>query len=147
METVLTYPKYFAGSYGTAAPQDHEFVHLLRAYRPSGGLARAEDIVARRAARGSSSADDPQGISDAICFEWNGTLWLPWFQFEPASLSIRPGPARVIGELAPVFDGWAMASWFAATSVWLGGARPIDMLGDINAVLGAARADRFIAAG
>jgi hypothetical protein len=60
----------------------------------------------------------------------------------------RPGPAGVIAELSPIFDGWELASWFAKPNLWIADAKPIDLVDEcLGAVLGAARADRFIAAG
>lgn len=84
----------------------------------------------------------------AICFEWGGSLWMPRFQFDFQDMSMRRGPAKVIGELEAVFDGWEMAMWFAHPNLWIGNSKPIDMLEVcLDSVLGAARADRFIAAG
>jgi hypothetical protein len=73
----------------------------------------------------------------------NGQLWPPWFQFGSEGLNVRPGPASVIHELAPVFDGWEMANWFAQPNLWLANARPVDLLDrSPSDVIGAARADR-----
>ena len=63
-------------------------------------------------------------------------------------MTVRPGPAKVIGELAPHFDGWELALWFARPNLWIADARPVDLIDEcLASVLGAARADRFIAAG
>ena len=74
--------------------------------------------------------------------------WLPLFQFEPNSLSLRPESQRVVAELAPYFDGWRLALWFAEPNLWLADRSPVDLL-ETNPtyVLDAARADRFVAAG
>jgi hypothetical protein len=80
-----------------------------------------------------------------ILSTWIG---LPWFHFDPADMSMRPGPATIIAELSPVFDGWEIATWFARPNLWIANARPIDLIDEcLSSVLGAARADRFIAAG
>jgi hypothetical protein len=119
---------------------DRAFIDMLRGYRCHGGLARESELPCR--ARG------PAQDTGSIRFEWSGVCWLPLFQFEPCSLALRESPRRVMAELAPAFDGWGMASWFAEPSHWLGGARPVERLdADLPAVLEAARADRFIAAG
>jgi hypothetical protein len=127
---------------------DALFVDLLRAYRRSGGLAREAEILDRtRSCRPPGwRVDSTSGA--IICFEWEQRFWLPWFQFDPADMSLRPGPARVIAELSPIFDGWELATWFAKPNLWIAGAKPIDLIDDcLSDVLGAARADRFIAAG
>ena len=128
--------------------RDVTFIDMLRAFRRSGGLAREEDILERRAHGGSTIRARADDAAALICFEWDRKLWLPWFQFDRESLDLLPGPASVINELAPVFDGWELASWFAQPNLWLGNGRPIDLLDtSLSPVLGAARADRFIAAG
>ena len=69
------------------------------------------------------------------------------FQFEPSNLQVRPGVQRVIAELRNVFDSCELAEWFACPSSWLGGQTPaskVALRGE--AVLEAARADRFVAA-
>jgi hypothetical protein len=133
---------------GGLNPRDATFIDMLRAFRQSGGLARDQDVLEWLSGCGGSAhakAEDPAAL---ICFEWTGKLWLPWFQFDRECGGLLPGPASVISELAPVFDGWGMASWFAQPNLWLGNGRPIDLL-DVSLphVLGAARADRFIAGG
>ena len=127
--------------------RDALFVDMLRVYRRSGGLAREEEVLARTQECSQSWRYDAAGHS-IICFEWDHRLWLPWFQFDPSNMSLRPGPAKVIEELVTAFDGWAMATWFAQPNLWIADARPIDLVDDcLHAVLGAARADKFIAAG
>jgi hypothetical protein len=124
--------------------RDARFVEMLRAFRRSGGLAREPEVLDRIEAC-SSPRWRPDGLGGTVvCFEWGRHLWLPWFQFDPADMSLRPGPASVIAELSPLFDGWRMARWFAQPNMWIGDARPIDMIDECMAsVLGAARADRL----
>jgi hypothetical protein len=128
--------------------RDALFVEMLRAYRRSGGLAREAEILERTHAARSPGWKVDSDSGALICFEWGQRFWLPWFQFDPADMSLRPGPGRVVAELSPIFDGWGLASWFARPNLWIGNARPVDLIDDCLAgVLGAARADRFIAAG
>jgi hypothetical protein len=78
---------------------------------------------------------------------WQGETFLPMFQFD-RDLSIRSAVSRVIDELIAPFDDWELALWFSQPNLWLGGATPVALvLSDENGVLGAARADRFIALG
>ena len=128
--------------------RDAQFVEMLRGYRRSGGLAREAEILDRSQSLRSPCwwVYSPNGT--IICFEWGQRFWLPWFQFDPSDMSLRPGPGRVIAELSAVFDGWAMASWFVKPNLWIGDSKPIDLIDDcLTGVLRAARADRLIAAG
>lgn len=54
----------------------------------------------------------------------------------------------MLAELRPVFDGWALAAWFAKRNTWLNDRCPVDTVAsNLMAVLEAARADRFVANG
>lgn len=98
--------------------------------------------------RSTNPAVPTSSIPPPICFEWGNELWFPAFQFNPLDMTLRPGAAQVVAELGSVFDGWELAGWFVEPSVWLGNARPVDLIStDAESVLGAARADRFIAVG
>lgn len=131
--------------------QDHQFVALLNSYRDSGGLARAPEVVALLNRRGGT--DLPTLASwivkrEVICLEWQSQAWLPWFQFNRLDMTQQPGLGPVLAELSPVFDPWELASWFAQPNAWLGDRTPAAMLGlDLQVVLNASRADRFIAKG
>jgi hypothetical protein len=134
-------------TFDSVEPRDRMFLEMLRAFRRSGGLAIEDDVLESITSRKGVLA--PCACNETLlCFEWRNRLWLPRFQFRAGSLEILPDPARVIGELSSVFDGWEMAEWFASSNLWLGGARPVDLLELAPSdVLGAARADRFVAAG
>ena len=126
--------------------RDHAFISMLRSFRPSGGLARASELLDET--KGAAICDPPETSDPMICFEWGGSLWVPRFQFCASSRRIKPGCAQVLSELSGVFDGWEMAMWFCSSNIWLGGACPVDLVeSSLAAVLGAARADRFIATG
>src|SRR5450432_4355597 len=127
--------------------RDASFLMMLRAFASSGGMASDPHALARSRGPADSVAtvdtDEP-----AICVEWDGMLWFPTFQFEPETLSIRPVVKMVIAELKSVFDMWELAVWFCEPNLWLGDRRPVDMVdGCPDCMLGAARADRFIALG
>lgn len=124
---------------------------LLRAYRSRGGTARSEALASRfhehRRHGGGSLA---QLIADGEIFGFPGsrTLWIPLFQFNPGELSARPSLRPILLEWRGVFDSTDIAAWFVDDNLWLGGRKPVDRLGtDPADVLGAARADRFIATG
>ena len=83
-----------------------------------------------------------------VTIQWRSQTLLPLFQFDLQSSSLRPPIERVIAELTGVFDDFELAIWFAQPNSWLDGAMPVHVLGrDVPAVLGAARADRFVATG
>ena len=73
---------------------------------------------------------------------------MPLFQFDLADMSIRPDAAAVLAELVGTLDDWELARWFAEPNAWLRGRMPVEALAlDAQAVLDAARADRFVAHG
>lgn len=73
---------------------------------------------------------------------------VPLFQFFLDDMSIRPAVATLLGELGSVMDSDELATWLVTPNDWLAGASPIETLEvDFPAVLDAARADRFVAAG
>jgi len=120
-------------------------------YDRTGGIAHTDDVL--QSMRRSHS----QPISllarwivaqSVVCFDWRSQWLLPKFQFDVDGVTIRPAVAAVLMELDGTFDGWELATWFMEPNVWLEGSRPMDLLdGNLQAVLAAARADRFIARG
>lgn len=116
---------------------DTVFLALLCAFRASGGMAREPDLLERQ----------PR-LQAALRVRWDGSDWLPLFQLMPSTLAERPEVLRVIDELRPALDLGAVIAWFAEPNAWLKGERPVDMLDEnLEAVLAAARGDRFVAAG
>src|SRR3954454_99645 len=102
-------------SFPPRAPEDHErqidqeFRTMRRAFRRSGGISHGDEI----ARRVSEHADQPISKvarwivnNEALAFEWNGQTMLPLFQFDPCSMSLRPGIRLVLRELWDVFDNW-----------------------------------------
>ena len=70
------------------------------------------------------------------------------FQLDLRDLSLKLAQQPVLAELAPVFDNWSLADWFARPNAWLCDRSPVNVLAsNLPAVLEAARADRFIANG
>jgi len=167
MSAVLTRPRSIASSDGERTASDFRaaqppvpidgrpssagFAALLGVYRSSGGSARGDDLarLLEEHHRGDYvSLARLIGTGAVFGFEWRQTLWIPMFQFDPRDLAVKPGLRQTSWSLAADFDGWALAAWFASGNTWLGGHRPLDLLeSDLPAVLDAARADRFIAAG
>lgn len=130
---------------------DRQFVAMTATYRPSGGIARGDALVRRLEERqwGDCLSLARLIVSrDIFSFEWNETFWVPMFQFDRGTLSVRAASRQVLGELAADFDGWSLALWFAQPNAWLHQRRPVDQLDtNLPQVLEAAQADRFIAAG
>lgn len=130
---------------------DHEFVAMLGSYRCSGGLARAQEVLALLKRNcGSDLATLAKWIvkGKVISFEWQSELWLPLFQFNRIDMMPQPGLGHVLAELSAVYDPWELAHWFSQSNAWLADQTPAETLvSDPAAVLHAARADRFVMAG
>jgi len=141
-----TMPAWLANSVG-----DRLFIDMLHAFRPTGGLARESELLARwRSLHGTGAAGwhEALGAEPLLRFEWSGAVWLPLFQFKPSELVLNPAATAVVAELSPHYDGWSLANWFAQPNTWLGEQRPVDVLNHNPAhLLEAARVDRFIVAG
>lgn len=142
---------------------DERFIALLGVYRGFAGLARAGDVITLLEQRnGSGVGTLARWIVDewVISIEWQADTWLPLFQFNAADMSPRPEVAQVIAELAGAFDPWERAEWFVQPNPSLGERAPAECLmsdpgagptaapmPNLQAVLNAARADRFVAVG
>lgn len=127
------------------------FDAMIAAYTSCGGTARADDLalllqehhkvtfvnLAKRLVSG-----------DVFSFEWQDHFWVPMFQFNRQDMSVKHEVHRVVRELDGVLDSWTLAWWFTEPNAWLKGRRPVDLVDrQFSDVLGAARADRFVAAG
>lgn len=128
--------------------RDAQFIDLLNAYRRSGGLARATDVIAMLRQHG---AVDVAAVTrwiarrEVVHFDWQGDTWMPLFQMGPADMQPRPMVGRVLAELSAVLVPWAVAQWFARPNVELAHSSPADaMATDPMAVWQAARADRWL---
>jgi hypothetical protein len=130
---------------------DLQFIALLDSYRPSGGLARAQETLGAFQRRGGPSPPTLAGWvarREVVSLDWHGQSWMPMFQFDLAAMAPVPQLAPVQAELNAVYSPWALAAWFAQSNPWLEGERPADVLVSHAAdVLNAARADRFVALG
>jgi len=130
-----------------SALADQQFMDMLKAYRPSGGLLRAPNVAARCKPR---SGTDVATLAawmvhrQVVCVEWLSRIWLPVFQFHRADMSRLSGLDEVVSELVEVYDDWQLARWFSLPNQWLGHALPADRLASAAAeVLSAARAEHF----
>ena len=129
------------------AERDREFVAMLKAFRETGGLARGDEVAAQLSQRGTGDVSRLARwlvSRDALGFDWRGELWVPMFQFDLGTMTLRPEATQVASELAAVFDPWALSLWFATPNAWLAERLPAEVLAvDADAVFDAARADRF----
>jgi len=127
------------------------FEAMCIAYRSTGGIGRIGefvDLFARQQGPTAFTLASWIERRQVISFEWDGDIWLPWFQFHRVALVPHPQLAVVFAELMPIFDTWELACWFAHPNSWLAGRTPVDtLLSDLDAVREAARADRFIVDG
>lgn len=139
-------PLACAASTEAPSARDLAFIRLLKAYWAHGGLARLHHPGADAGV--SARADEPviRSLVEAghlFGFDWHHALWIPRFQFVGPGPSVAPGPRRVVAELGPAFDGWAVAHWFVQARGDLAGWRPIACLATrLPEVLQAARIDR-----
>jgi hypothetical protein len=127
------------------------FDDMIGAFKASGGTARADDLALlfEEKRKGDFVSLAKRMVSrDIFSFEWQNHFWVPMFQFDPKDLTVKHEVRRVVHELASVLDNWTLARWFAEPNTWLKGKRPVDMVSrQFSEVLGAARADRFVATG
>ena len=128
-----------------------QFAAMSQCYRDIGGLLPCNEVarlVGRHASQPTSRVAHWIVDRSVVSLSWRTQIWLPLFQFESCDMSLRVDAERVVHELAPVFDDWDLAVWFANPNGWLDDARPLEVLAyDLAAVLDAARADRFVAKG
>jgi hypothetical protein len=83
-----------------------------------------------------------------VTFEADSQRWMPMFQFDICDMSVLDGVQRSILELRDVFDEFEIAEWFAMSNTWLSGRTPSDVVKqEKDAVVQAARADRFVVSG
>ena len=125
---------------------------MLDAYRTSGGLCRSremQEIFVRSADVGGPDVAVLNGWirqREVVCFDWEASVWLPWFQFNRPGLTPHPQLRPVLRELNTVYDAWEIGCWFARANPWLAGRTPVDALLEcLPEVLHAARAERFLA--
>jgi hypothetical protein len=124
---------------------------LLAAFRSTGGVLRGDELamMLEDLKMGDVASLGRAMASREICsFQWRSAFWIPMFQFDLESLSLKRGPRKILGELTDVFDEWMLTAWFAQPNSWLKGRKPVDLLGsNLQAVFEAARADRYVAVG
>jgi hypothetical protein len=137
---------------GSARPPETAAFEALRAaYQSSGGLAFGDELarlLEGRRCGGFVSLARLVVSAEVFGFEAGQAFWVPMFQFDAQDLTVRPESRRVLAELVPAYDGWALATWFVQANAWLDARRPLAVLfTDPSSVLEAARADRFVATG
>lgn len=130
---------------------DQQFIDMLDAFRPSGGLVPQAEVVQwleKHRGPGAAQLQDWIGRRLVLCLHWQSQLWLPWFQFNRASCTPHVQLRTVLNELNAVHAPWEACRWFTLPNPWLGHRRPVNvLLHDLSGVLDAAHADRLIANG
>ena len=127
------------------------FTAMIGAFKDYGGTTRADELalLLEEQNKGNFVSLAKRLVSrDVFSFEWQDHFWIPMFQFNPQDLSVKQEVRRVVHELHAVLDSWTLAMWFTEPNAWLKGRRPVDLVDrQFSEVLGAARADRFVATG
>lgn len=132
---------------GVRPASDALFISLLDGFRPTGGLARAEEILMQsRFSSGLPVAQLGRLIAErrVLSVHWNHLYWLPLFQFIGQGIEPPPAVASVLMELICVMDEWRLAEWFCWPHQKLEGSTPAAHISiRPSAVLEAASADRI----
>lgn len=125
---------------------DAGFVGLQAAYRSKGGLVRAEALAACWSAAGAGGYIELARhivAGQLFSLRWHDAVWLPLFQVDANTHTVREAPRQVLEAFQGALGGWDLARWFLRGQAVLGGGRPVDLLErDLPAVLAVARADR-----
>ena len=132
-------------------PSQDNFAALAVAYKSSGGIFRAEDLVRLATlgnGQGRAELIDQITSGSVLSFQWRQSYWVPIFQFESGSAVQKNCAREVIRELADTFNDWEKVVWFIQPNAWLGGGQPLVLMEhQLPEVVDAARADKFVAVG
>lgn len=129
--------------------EDRQFLEMGSAFGTQGGWVSGDEM-SRRLRR---HCDQPISVlanwvtkREIVNIAWQSGILIPVFQFGLQDFRVRPVVQAVLAELESVFDDWEIAVWFSQPNTWLQQQRPLDLAArDDDAVIHAARADRFIA--
>lgn len=124
----------------TAQPPvcDEEFVALQTAYRPFGGISRAQQLP-RLCVPPLADMTALVQSGRAVGFTWYDVLWLPLFQFAPSGTALSAGAQQVLAAIDGRLDGCGLSRWFTAENAALQGCTPVECLGSrLTGVLHAA---------
>ena len=131
--------------------EEGRFVAIAAMFGRHGGMltvADAHRLALLRSTRAGSELARQISTRESIWLTGHGRIWLPLFQFDPQTMSVRHEVLAVTAELRHVFDEGDMACWFVECNSWLGHRAPVAVIDENPTwVLETARADRFIAAG
>lgn len=101
--------------------------------------AQVADRIGSRATARRNAAAAARGAGRLLGLRRGGYLLYPGFQFD--AHGIRPVIARLRGVAEEYgWDETSVIEWLASPTTYLGGVRPVDVLGEPEQVLSAARA-------
>lgn len=130
------------------SPEACQYRELNRAFRASGGIVSSEEILTllmRHTSQPISRLAHWIVDHEVISFPWQSRTMLPLFQFDLATMTLRPPVSAVVHELAPALGDWDICLWFVAPNAWLADASPLEAIAqDAPAVLDAARGERYL---
>jgi hypothetical protein len=117
---------------------DAQFIAMLSAFRPYGGLARRRELESSLVLRTGLGHETLQRWIEAeeiFAFEWCHEEWIALFQLAHPSLQPLPDVRRIADLLRPVLQPWGIAVWFARPNSMLNGNTPISQLVDRQEVV------------
>jgi hypothetical protein len=120
------------GTLTGSVPNTGDFVRLLKAFRATGGTVPGEvmgELLKDHRCGDVVALAKMIATQRIFTFSWRGSFWIPLFQFDPLDFSVASGPRAVRSELPELFDGWAVACWFAEPHPALGNRLPVDVVG------------------
>lgn len=131
---------------------EHRMAGMRMAFIASGGLRSVGELTRGKDKHSSSRfAQIARWIAtrEIMGFMWHAEPWVPMFQFDAGPhLQPRQDLQPLFALLAPLYDAWEMANWFAKPNHWLSGHRPVDdCAGNLSTVLDVAHLEHFIASG
>ena len=124
---------------------------LFDAYREAGGVLTSDDFIhllRHNCGQPLSMLARRIVMRELITFSWCGEILIPTFQIDLSTGASRSDVLILLAELTPALYEEEAARWFVRPNQWLADAIPIArMADDFDAVLHAARTDRFVATG
>jgi hypothetical protein len=130
------------------ATDNDEACAAKAAFTPFGGTIHADALASLISATGMNGLGVVAKLivrRRVVSVPIAGNYWLPAFQFNKSTWTLRTAVSRVLRELTPVMADVEIAHWFASPNDWLERACPAEaLLAQSLEVVQAARVQRFV---